>query len=379
VTLFLFTFFLLYGGMHFYAFMKAKAALAFGVQTSIYVTVFMIIMVFAPFIIRVSERAGFEFFARLMSYIGYTWLGVLFLFTSASLAIDVYRIVLHAGGFMIRRDLSYLTLSNKYAFLIPLIIAMVTAAYGYFEAKDIRTEEITIRSPKIPAGIGRLRIVQISDVHIGLIIGEDRIKCMLEEVRKAKPDILVSTGDLVDGQMDALSGLADLLKEVNPRFGKFAITGNHEFYAGLDHALNFTERAGFKMLRGEKVDVAGITIAGVDDPQGKAFGLFKGDGEQELLSGVDHKKFVLLLKHRPLVDKGSLGLFDLQLSGHVHKGQIFPFSIVTGLYYPTQAGFANLPRGSELYVSRGTGTWGPPIRFLAPPEVTVIDLVHEDK
>lgn len=98
-----------------------------------------------------------------------------------------------------------------------------------------------------------------------------------------------------------------------------------------------------------------------------------------MLSGLDRKMFVLLLKHRPLVDKGALGLFDLQLSGHVHKGQIFPFSIITALYYPTQAGFANLPRGSELYVSRGTGTWGPPIRFLAPPEVTVIDLVHEAK
>jgi predicted MPP superfamily phosphohydrolase len=378
VTLFLFTFFLLYGGMHFYAFMKARAALAFGVPTGIYLAVFMIIMVLAPFIIRVSERAGFEFFARLMSYIGYTWLGVLFLFTSASLAIDIYRVVLHAGGFVVRRDLSYFSVSDKYAFLIPLIVALVTAAYGYFEAKDIRTEKITIRSPKIPVSIGRVRIVQISDVHIGLIVGEDRIRRMLEEVRKAKPDILVSTGDLVDGQMDALSGLADLLKEISPRYGKFAITGNHEFYAGLDHALNFTERAGFKVLRGEKIDVAGITIAGVDDRQGKAFGLFKGDGEQELLSGVDHKKFVLLLKHRPLVDPNALGLFDLQLSGHVHKGQIFPFSIITGLYYPTQAGLANLPRGSELYVSRGTGTWGPPIRFLAPPEVTVIDLAHED-
>jgi predicted MPP superfamily phosphohydrolase len=379
VTLFLFTFFLIYGGMHFYAFMKARAALAFGVQTSIYVAVFMIIMVFAPFIIRVSERAGFEFFARLMSYIGYTWLGVLFLFTSASLAIDIYRVVLHASGFLVRRDLSYFSVSNRYAFLIPLIIAIVTAAYGYFEAKDIRTEKIMVRSPKIPASVGRLRIVQISDVHIGLIVGEDRIKRMLEDVRKANPDILVSTGDLVDGQMDALSGLADLMKAVSPKYGKFAITGNHEFYAGLDHALNFTGRAGFKMLRGETIDVAGIIIAGVDDRQGKAFGLFKGDGEQELLSGVDHKKFVLLLKHRPLVDQSALGLFDLQLSGHVHKGQIFPFSIVTGLYYPTQAGFADLPQGSELYVSRGTGTWGPPIRFLAPPEVTVIDLVHEGK
>ncbi len=120
MTLFLFTFFLLYGGMHFYAFMKAKAALAFGAQTGIYVAVFMTVMLFAPFIIRVSERAGFELFARLMSYIGYTWLGVLFLFTSASLAVDLYRFVLYAGGFVVKRDLSYIFSFEQVCFSDPV-------------------------------------------------------------------------------------------------------------------------------------------------------------------------------------------------------------------------------------------------------------------
>jgi hypothetical protein len=195
----------------------------------------------------------------------------------------------------------------------------------------------------------------------------------------ANPDILVSTGDLVDGQIDNLFKLAEILKEVNPRYGKYAITGNHEFYAGLGNALNFTEKAGFKVLRGERLTLAGlINIAGVDDPQGKAYGIYRGMPEKELLSGLPREKFTLLLKHRPLVDRSALGLFDLQLSGHVHKGQIFPFSIITGLYYPIQAGFADLLNGSRLYVSRGLGTWGPPIRFLSPPEVTVIDLVHKE-
>ena len=106
MTLFLFTFFLLYGGMHFYAFMKARAAFAFSTQTGFLVAVFMAMMLFAPFIIRISERAGFEFFARLMSYIGYTWLGVLFLFTSTSVVVDIYRFVVYASGFVLKRDLS---------------------------------------------------------------------------------------------------------------------------------------------------------------------------------------------------------------------------------------------------------------------------------
>ena len=199
---------------------------------------------------------------------------------------------------------------------------------------------------------------------------------MLKEVKAADPDILVSTGDLVDGQINDLPGLAELLREINPRYGKFAITGNHEFYAGLNHAMDFTERAGFTILRGEGITITGlINIVGVDDPAGKRYGLLKGVVEKELLSGLPPEKFTLFLKHRPLLDRDALGLFDLQLSGHTHKGQIFPLSLVTRLSYPADSGSLVLLNKSHLYVSRGVGTWGPPIRFLAPPEVTVIEIL----
>jgi hypothetical protein len=98
-----------------------------------------------------------------------------------------------------------------------------------------------------------------------------------------------------------------------------------------------------------------------------------------VLSGLPTDKFTLILYHRPVIAKDSLGAFDLQLSGHTHKGQIFPFSLVTGLIFSMQAGYFNLPNNSALYVSRGTGTWGPPIRFLAPPEITLFDLISYEK
>jgi len=376
MSILLLTFFLLYGSMHLYAFLKAKAAFAIDIQTSIGLGLFMLIMILAPIIVRWSEKAGFESFARLMSYIGYTWLGILFLFISVSLVIDFYRLILYLAGLILKKDLSYLAVSNSYAFLIPLSLSIVIALYGYFEAKNIQTETIVIKSPKISAEVGRLRIVQISDVHLGLIVREERLKRILQEVKKANPDILISTGDLVDGQIDNLSGLSEMLREINPRYGKFAITGNHEFYAVLDQALNFTEKSGFRILRGEAVTIAGlVTIAGVDDPQVKTSGLLSGVPEKKLLSVLPKEQFTLLLKHRPVVDNNSKGLFDLQLSGHVHKGQIFPFSIITWLYYPTQAGL-DITESSKLYVSRGSGTWGPPIRFLSPPEVTVFELVY---
>ncbi len=366
--------------MHLYVFLKAKAAFAFNVQTGIVVALIMLIMIFAPVIVRFSEKAGYEFFARIMSYAGYMWLGILFLFVSVSLVVDFFR----SAGYLIRvffhATLPYPAITSKYAFIIPFISALVIAFYGYFEAKNIHTETVRIESPKISAETGRLRIVQISDVHLGLIVRAERLGRILAEVKKADPDILVSTGDFVDGQINNLSGLADMLASIAPKYGKFAITGNHEYYAGLDQALQFTGKAGFKILRGEALNVENIiNIAGVDDPQAKAFSPYKEVSEKELLSELPREYFTLLLKHRPFVDRDSIGHFDLQLSGHVHRGQIFPFSIVTGFYYKTRSGLNNLPGNSMLYVSRGSGTWGPPIRFLSPPEITVIDLVHKNR
>lgn len=379
MSLFLLFFLSLYGGIHFYAFTKARAAFSFGVKTSVFLALFMSLMFLAPIIVRLSEKAGYELFARFAAYAGYIWIGVLFLFFSCSLLTDLYRLLISLGASISGKDYSDAALTNKFLFMASLTVSLLIAVYGFFEARDIRTEKILIRSPKIPSRIGVLKIAQISDVHLGLIVREDRLARILREVKNADPDILVSTGDLVDGQIDGLGNFERLLLEINPRYGKFAVTGNHEFFSGLHQALDFTKKAGFTMLRGKALTVAGIiNIAGVDDPAGRALGFANGPSEKELLSGLPREKFTLLLKHRPLAEKDSSGLFDLQLSGHTHKGQIFPFSLVTKMYYPSHAGFKILQGNSALYVSRGSGTWGPPIRFLSPPEVTIIELVHAD-
>jgi predicted MPP superfamily phosphohydrolase len=339
---------------------------------------FMLAMVLAPFLIRLSEKQGLEQFARVLSFAGYIWLGVLFLFFSSSLVVDLYRLCIRIAELVAQGDYRHLKPSAGIAFYLPLMTSIFIAVYGYQEANNIRTERVMIKTARIPESIGRLKIVQISDVHLGLIIRQERLKKILALVKDADPDILVSTGDLVDGQINGLPGLAEMFNEIHPRFGKYAITGNHEYYAGLDQALAFTRKAGFAVLRGEAVPIKGLlNIAGIDDNAGRYLGLTKEVNEKEMLSGLPRENFTLLLKHRPLIDRDASGLFDLQLSGHVHKGQIFPFSIATKLYYPVDSGLARLANGSRLYVSRGTGTWGPPIRFLSPPEVTVFELVYE--
>lgn len=315
-----------------------------------------------------------------MSYIGYTWMGIVFLCFSFLVIIDLFYFFLYATGLILPGDFSHLIPSPRYSFSISLLLSLSIALYGYFEAKHIRTERVVVRTPKIPKEIDRLKIVQISDVHLGMIVREERLTRILEEVKRASPDIIISTGDLVDGQINDLSRAAEILKEMNPRYGKFAITGNHEFYAGLSQSMDFTQKAGFSILRGQGVTAAGlINLVGVDDPAGQSFGLFRKVPERELLSGLPREKFTLLLKHRPVLEKSALGLFDLQISGHTHQGQILPFRIITRFFYPYDGGSFHLANHSYLHVSRGSGTWGPPIRFLAPPEVTVYELIHEDK
>jgi predicted MPP superfamily phosphohydrolase len=370
--LFIATFTSLYTSMHVYAFLKLRRAVSLSAIATALIAALMIVMILTPIIVRVVESANFEREARVFATIGYTWMGLLFLFFAASFSLDVWRFLVYLAEGLIKTSLGALKFSARQAFFLPFFAAMLAAGYGIFEAMNIRTETLVFKSPKITRPI---RIAQISDVHLGLLIREPRLSRILEKVKAASPDIFVSTGDLVDGQTDNLNGVGDLLREIRAPLGKFAVTGNHEFYAGLDRSLEFTKQAGFHVLREQGTSVAGlINIAGVDDPVVRGYGRSREVPEKELLSGLPKDKFTLFLKHRPDVEKSAVGLFDLQLSGHAHKGQIFPWTLIVRLVFPQLAGLYDLSSGSHLYVSRGSGTWGPPIRFLAPPEVTIIDI-----
>jgi len=378
MILFLLSFFLLYGGIHVFFYIRLKAAFQLTPMVHAAVAVSLLFLLISPILVRLSEREGYEGAACFLSYLGYSWMGVVFLFFAVSLCLDFYRFALWMNSEIGGYDLNRFYPSALVLFLAPLIISISLNIYGYFEALDIRTEHLVIKTAKIPKKIEKLRIVQISDLHVGMIVRDGRLERMMAVVKKAAPDILVSTGDLVDGQIDNIYGSLQLLKDVRAKYGKYAVTGNHEFYAGLEDALAFTRRTGFVVLRNEGINIAGlINIAGVDDPTGTRMGLNRGIGETKILAGLPKNTYTILLKHQPLIDQEALGAFDLQLSGHTHKGQIFPFSMVTGFVFPRQSGYFNLQEGSCLYVSRGTGTWGPPVRFLAPPEITIIDLIPE--
>jgi predicted MPP superfamily phosphohydrolase len=377
MSLFFLMVFVIYGGMHAYVFLRARSAFAFDPATGIALAIFMLLMIFALILIRALEQLEYESLARLFAYIAYFWMAALFLFFCCSLVLDAAGLLFRIAGWAWGSNASGLFFSARTSFLVCLALSAGICAYGYFEDRNIRTERVRIETTKLPPGIDRVAIVQVTDVHLGLIIRSQRLEKMLEIVKEAKPDIFVSTGDLVDAQINHLTGLAEMLRGVKTTYGNYAITGNHEYYAGLTKALVFTREAGFTVLQNETVNAGPISIAGVDDRTAVVLKLEPPVSEKDLLAKLPRDRFILFLKHQPRVEESSVGLFDLQMSGHTHKGQIFPFNFVTRLVFPMIAGTYDLGKGSLLHVSRGTGTWGPPIRFLAPPEVTIYEVVRK--
>jgi len=343
----------------------------------IVLALFMVFMILTLIFVRISEKTNYETIAFIFAYAGYTWMAIIFLFFILHLFFDIITLFINFTGILMQKDILNKSLLNKVYFFLALIVSTCIVAYGYYEAADIKAEKIVIKSKKIPNDIGRIRLAQISDLHAGTIVNAKRIKRITDIIKSYQPDILVSTGDLVDKRIDNTDNNFSYLKEIKPRFGKFAVLGNHEFYAGIKDAIRFTEEQGFKILRGKAIDIHGIIIvAGVDDPAGIPFNYVEVS-EKDLLKDLPKERLIILLKHQPLIDESAKPYFDIQLSGHTHNGQIYPFRYITRMIYPYFSGLTFLSEGKYLYVSSGTGTWGPPVRFLAPPEVTIFDFIAE--
>jgi predicted MPP superfamily phosphohydrolase len=378
MSLFLLTFLSVYGAIHLYLFIKARSALASGTGASVAMALFLAAMVVAPIAVRLLDRHGMHLAGRYLAYVAYTWMGLLFFFFWLSLCLDAYNLSMKLLALLPGWSAGSLVWKGRNSFIFISLAVLFLGGLSFYSAWQIRLERVVLPTTKLPPQTEQLTIAQISDVHLGPMVGERRLSRIMRILEKVKPDLVVATGDLVDAQMDKLDNLATMLAALNPPMGKFAITGNHEFYAGIRQSGRFLKAAGFKLLRNEDLKLNGfLTIVGVDDPVGKrryAENGMVGKKEKLLLADSDSERFTLLLKHRPTVDEESLGRFDLQLSGHTHGGQIFPFNLITRLFYPNQRGLHRLDKASVLYVSRGTGTWGPPMRFLSPPEVTLVEL-----
>ena len=263
-------------------------------------------------------------------------------------------------------------------------VTAIAIAVGVFSTRsglrppELRRVEIDLA--RWPARLDGFRIVQLSDIHIGPILDGEFARSLVERVSALAPDLVVVTGDLVDGAVKHLRHEVAPFGDLHGRLGVYFVTGNHDHYSGVHSWCDAVTQLGIRVLRNERVEIRDrdsvFDLVGVDDHHGSHF----GDGGEDLAAAFDGRdpgRPAILLAHDPSTFKRASELpVDLQISGHTHGGQIWPFGYLVRLAVPFVAG--RYRRGdSELYVSSGTGFWGPPMRLFAPAELTEITLRSE--
>ncbi|MFF4492732.1 metallophosphoesterase [Streptomyces sp. NPDC001546] len=243
-------------------------------------------------------------------------------------------------------------------------------AYGVLRGP--RVKRVRVPLARLPRAAHGFRIAVVSDVHLGPILGRAHTRRVVETVNRTQPDLIAVVGDLVDGSVHDLGPAAEPLRELRARHGSFFVTGNHEYFSGAQQWVDHVRELGLVPLENARRELPHFDLAGVNDVQGEKEG--KGPDFQAALGDRDRSRTSVLLAHQPVVihDAVRHGV-DLQLSGHTHGGQLWPGNYVAELANPTVAGLERYG-DTQLYVSRGAGAWGPPVRVGAPSDITVVEL-----
>ncbi len=304
--------------------------------------------------------------------IGDLSLGLIWLLFSLSVLGNVLLLVLSVSGV----DSAAEIVSG-----VVVVAFAALAAYGMVEARRVpRLKELDVVLPRLGAGLDGLRFAIITDTHFGPLNRTKWSEKVVEVVNELDADVVAHAGDLADGSVANRAQQVAPLGKVRAKLGKFYITGNHEYFGEAQAWLDHMRDLGWEPLHNRHLPVSQggdtLVFAGIDDPTGAASGL-PGHGPDlpAALDGVAASTPVVLLAHQPKqVKQAAEAGIDLQISGHTHGGQIWPFHLLVRLDQPVLAGLSRHGERTQLYTSRGTGFWGPPLRVFAPSEITLLTL-----
>jgi hypothetical protein len=261
-------------------------------------------------------------------------------------------------------------------------LAVLSTAIGFVNARR-RAKVVAVDVPidGLPAALDGLTIVQISDIHVGATIKARYVDAIVDAVNQLRPDVIAVTGDVVDGSVARLADHTKPLSRLSARYGTYLVTGNHEYYSGAAQWIAEFQRLGLRVLLNEHVvlehDGTRFIIAGVTDYSAGHFDeTHRSDPAAALADAPRDAHIKVLLAHQPRTALAAADAgYTLQLSGHTHGGQFFPWNFFVRLQQPFTAGLAKLG-ALWVYTSRGTGYWGPPKRLGAPSEITRLRLVR---
>jgi predicted MPP superfamily phosphohydrolase len=337
------------------------------------------VLVIALAVLLVGSIAGRGLPMREQAWLawpGYLWLAAMFYLLLVLLFLDVVRLPARIWRRFTYRpgpDPDRRRLMARSAAIAAGIVAVGATGTGMVNALGPpRIWRAPIRLAKLPRGMDGFRIALVADIHLGPLLGRGHTARIVSMINDLDVDLVAVVGDLVDGTVAELGKAAEPLHDLRSRHGSYFVTGNHEYFSGYQPWIGELTGLGLKVLRNERVEIDGIDLAGVNDVTGGSYGDAPDYGRA--LDGRDESRPVILLAHQPVqVHEAVRRRVDLQLSGHTHGGQMFPFSGVVRLQQPVLAGYARFG-GTQLFVTRGAGFWGPPVRVGAPPDITLVEL-----
>lgn len=366
-------------GLHYYLFERTSRYLALGVSERRLLKItlgllFALVWTAMP-LGRLLTMDG----ARPLFYAAFIWLGCLVMMSLGLFIGDLVRWLSALAPIDSERRL----LLSRTVGQASLGLGGVLSGYALFQGlRRVAVKRVEVPVAGLPRSLDGLRIVQITDVHIGPTLRGAWLRRVVETINGLNPDLVAITGDLVDGPVAALRPHVAVLGELKSRHGTFFVTGNHEYYAGANEWIAELRRLGLQVLRNERVSLvhdraapteSSLDIAGVDDFHSHSF---PGHGPDlaRAVNGRDRARPLVLLAHQPAqIHEAAEHGVTLQLSGHTHGGQLWPWGYFVRLQQPFVAGLHRIGQ-TLLYVSCGTGYWGPPMRLNAPAEITELCL-----
>jgi predicted MPP superfamily phosphohydrolase len=369
------------GGVHFYLWARLVRDTQIPLPWRAWATAALVALAISlPATFVVLRRIPPEW-GRFLAWPGFVWMGLMFLAFVLVLTGDIVRLLVLLGG---RLSEGGPLDPGRRLLLARFLGGGAAATAGVVGALALRralarveVKEVSVQLPRLAPGRSGTTIVQLTDLHVGPTIGRAFMEDVVRRTNELRPDLVAITGDLVDGSVERLRHAVAPLGQLRATHGVYFVTGNHEYFSGAGPWMAELERLGIQVLRNQRVGIGtgagGFDIAGIEDWSAGRLG-GTGPDLAAALAGRDPSRPVVLLAHQPraVVEAAQLGV-DLQLSGHTHGGQIWPFTYFVKLQQPYVAGL-HQHGPTQIYVSPGTGYWGPPMRLGTRAEITRITL-----
>ncbi len=330
---------------------------------------------------RVLENYWLSAVSDVFVWIGSFWLAALTYLFFAAVVIDLLRLSDAIVSWFPAAVTVDPVRTTRFVFwgVIGLVSVLVIA--GHINARFPRIHRITVPIAKRADDPRPVRIALLSDIHLGTIVGRSRLRSIVGHLEEIDPDVILLAGDIVDEDLGPVikENTGEILRTIHAPMGVFGITGNHEYIGGAAQAVAYLQEHGITMLRDTFVVLPnGITLVGREDRSSRQFGGQRRKDLGVLLEGVRHDRPIVMMDHQPFdLDSVEAAGVDLQLSGHTHHGQLWPFNYITNMVYEQSWGY--LRKGNaQFYVSSGVGSWGPPVRLANRPEIVEITLTFTD-